>query len=230
LSTQSGAIAAAVHGCGIDSKTILEATISISDTCSVLGGARGRLLPLLREQLYANVGVEEFESLRQREGSIGIAYREIFPQSRPILQIDFEDRADLINAVCFSSMFPFFATNWPCALDTYQRTVPRLVVNGFFTVARDRFGCPDFQQADGVQVDRTVTISVFPQQVIGLNASQLQDCISPTVEDGDQLQRLFRLATESSSRKDLTAVYESGWADAERWCNVDASQEIVHLN
>jgi hypothetical protein len=199
---------------------VLESTIEISDTCRERGGARGRLLPLLKEKLYENIGDKEMEVLRARKGAVAIAYKEIFPRNRPVLQTVFEDRHDLVNAVCHSSMFPFFATNWPCALDTSKR-IPRLVMDGYFTVARDRFGCPDFSMA-GVDVDRTVTISVFPQETIGLNASLPEDCISPAMENGDQLQRLFQLATESSSRQELTAVYESGWADAERWCRLQS--------
>lgn len=214
---EEGAIATACHGCGIDSRLVLESTIEISDSCREQGGARGRLLPLLKEKLYKNIGNKELETLQARKGAVAIAYKEVFPRNRPILQTVFEDRDDLVNAVCHSSMFPFFSTNWPCALVTSKGMLPRLVMDGYFTVARDRFGCPDFQTA-GVHVDRTITISVFPQQTIGLNASLPEDCISPMLEGGDQLQRLFQLATEASSRQELTAVYESGWADAERWC------------
>jgi len=214
--SSAGSIAAASFGCGVDSRKVLESTIQISDRCQELGGARGRLLPLLREQLYANVGDEEFEFLRERKGAVGIAYKEVFPRYRPIVQTTFEDRHDLVNSVCHSSMFPFFSSNWPFALDTSKR-FPRLVVDGFFTVPRDKFGCPDFKIA-GVDIDRTISVCVFPQESIGLNASSREDCISPAMEGGDQLQRLLKLATESSSRQELTSVYESGFADAERWC------------
>lgn len=226
---RSGAIATASQGCGLDLRLVLESTIEISDKCRELGGARGRLLPLLKEKMYANIGSKEMDALQARKGAVAIAYKEIFPRNRAVLQTIFDDRDDIVNAVCHSSMFPFFATNWPCALDTTKRMIPRLVMDGYFTVARDRFGCPDFQMA-GVDVDRTVTISVFPQLLIGLNASLPEDCISPTVEGGDQQQRLFQLATESSSRQELTAVYESGWADAERWCCAQAQKRLSIKN
>jgi hypothetical protein len=202
----------------------LESTIEISDACRELGGARGRLLPLLKNKLLESIGEKEWEVLRARTGAVAIAYQEILPRYRPILQTVFANRDDLVNAVCHSSMFPFFATKWPCALDTAQR-IPRLVVDGFFTVPRDRFGCPDFQMA-GLDVPRTVTISVFPQKSIGLNASLPEDCISPTLEGGNQLPRLYKLATEYSSRKELTALYESGWVDAERWCRSQSQSRL----
>jgi hypothetical protein len=219
--SSAGAIAVGIHGCGIRSELALESTIEISEICQSMGGARGRLLPLLREKLKADIGQEELDRINQRPGAIGIAYKQVFPVTRAYLQTEFDGQDDLIKAICFSSMFPFFATNLPCAID-FATGYPRLMVDGFFTVPRDRFGCPDFA-ASGIDVDRTVTITPFPQAKIGLDASSPEDCISPLVEerDGDgagQMSTLFRLATQASSRAELVAIYESGWADAERWC------------
>jgi hypothetical protein len=226
--SSAGAIATASHGCGLPSVKVLENTIDISDRCKDLGGARGRLLPMLREEMAKNIGDAEFEYLQNREGAVGIAYKEIFPRNRPYLQTEFQDKYDLINSVCHSSMFPFFATNWPCALDTSSGGIPRLVVDGFFTVPRERFGCPDFSHAN-IEVERTVSICVFPHESIGLDASSPHDVISPQVEEegggGGQLQRLLRLATESSSREELTALYESGFKDGERWCRAESDKE-----
>jgi len=225
--SSAGAIATASHGCGIDSRKVLEATIDISDRTKEMGGARGRLLPLLKEKLYEFIGDEEWERLLDRDGEIGVAYKEIFPTQQNILQCEFEDLDDLVNAVCHSSMFPFFATNLPFAMAPRKKgeLLPRLVCDGFFTVPRERFGCPDFGHA-GVEVDRTVMVSAFPKDVIGLEASSPEDCISPEVKNGDEAQKLLRLATESSSREELTQVYESGWADAERWCRAQSSEVL----
>lgn len=215
--SSAGAIAVAAKACAMDSKQVLENTIALSDACQAMGGARGRLLPLLQEQLDANIGPAEWEALQARSGLSGVAYREIFPRYRPVLQTEFEDKSDLIRAVCNSSMFPFFATRWPCSLDTSKRR-PRLVVDGYFTVPRERFGCPEFEQA-GLAVDREVLICPFPQDRIRLTAVDPAHCISPPVVHGvGQMVRLFRLATESSSREELTALYDAGFADTEAWC------------
>jgi len=223
--SSAGAIATASHGCGIPSSKVLEATIAISDRTKEMGGARGRLLPLLKEKLYEFIGDEEWERLLDRDGEVGVAYKEIFPTQQNILQTEFDDLDDLVNAVCHSSMFPFFATNFPFSLAPRKGgLLPRLVCDGFFTVPRARFGCPDFDHA-GIDVDRTVMVSVFPKDVIGLEASS-EDCISPQVENGDEAQKLLRLATESSSREELTQVYESGWADAERWCRAQSTEDL----
>jgi hypothetical protein len=215
----AGAIAVASHGAGVDSKKVLESTIEISDRCRELGGARGRLLPLLKEKLDEFICDEKFHNLQSRPGAIGIGYRELFPANRPVLQSRFEDRQDLINAVCHSSTFPFFASNWPVAVCTAKK-FPRVVIDGWFNVPRDRAGCPDFAHA-GVEVDRTITVSVFPKELIGLKASADEDCISPPVESENHLWDLLRIATESSSREDLTTIYESGWKDAEDWFHAD---------
>lgn len=215
--SSAGAIAAAVEGCGIPSRTVVDATIAISERCQLLGGARGRLLPLLRQELSQTIREEEHLRLLERPGPTVIAYQELFPSQRSVLQCKFDDCEDLIQAVCNSSMFPFFSSNFPCSLDI-SKGFPRLVVDGFFTVPRDRFGCPDFEAA-GVHVDRTVAVSVFPREVIGASAFADSNCICPELqEDMDgQMTRLLRLATQPSSAIELNGLYESGWIDAEQW-------------
>jgi predicted acylesterase/phospholipase RssA len=59
-SSSVGAIATMVHGCGLRKQDILETTITVSDQCEALGGARGRLLPLLEQQMETLVDPEEF--------------------------------------------------------------------------------------------------------------------------------------------------------------------------
>jgi hypothetical protein len=222
--SSAGAIATACAACQLDSRQVLEATIDISDRCAELGGARGRLLPLLREKMNELIQPNDFNNLQQRKGATIIAYRELFPRNIAIHQKEYQNRDDLFNAVCHSSMFPFFATNWPAALDTSSGRIPRIVVDGFFAVPRERFGCPDFALAN-VPVNRTVSICVFPTEMtkISNNNDDNNNCIiCPQYEGQEQLSRLFQLATESSSRKDLTEVYESGWADAEQWCRLES--------
>jgi hypothetical protein len=225
--SSAGAIATASKACNLDSRLILDATIRMSDRCEELGGARGRLLPLLRAELNTFIQEEQFEALQEREGATVIAFQEVFPFNRPINQKVFKDRHDITNAVCYSSHFPFFTANSPCAIDTSGRW-PRIVVDGFFTVPRDRFGCPDFERA-GVQVDRTVGISGFPKATFGIDAFASEDFISPALEDEDgrQVQNLVRLATQSSSAKELTQLFESGFADAERWCRAQTSKTSI---
>ena len=212
--SSAGAIATMSHGCGIDSRLVLEATIAVSDKAAMMGGARGRLLPLLKEQMEELVCDGKFDDLLNRDAPIGIGYKEVFPTNQPHLQTSFQNRDDLFNAVSYSCMFPFFATNYPCILDWSKGgTLPRVMVDGFFSVPRERFGCPDFALGGvDMQVDEEVAISVFPQAVIQLKH---ENCISPT-EDAD-VERLFSLATQSSSREELTQVYEDGWKDAEEW-------------
>lgn len=236
----AGAIAAAAHACNVDSAQVLDATVDISERTQSMGGARGRLLPLLREKLHDFIDEGRFAESFGEEGketkakkkkkNLAVAYREIFPRFRAVHQTDFADRHDLIDSVCASSMFPFFSTNWPVTLDKREgRTLPRVVVDGFFAVPRTRFGCPDFDLADGIDdLDETVMVSVFPKELIGLEVPDdgSHYCISPDPEGGaKQLERLLRLATESSSRKELYGVYESGFDDAERWHREHAARK-----
>lgn len=216
--SSAGSIAAVAHSCGINPLKTLEATIQVSDECAHLGGARGRLLPLLEERMNTLIDDEAFQRLCQRPGPTGVAFREIFPRPTNFLKTTFQSKDDVIQATRFSCMFPFFSTNWPCTLDTSSKNpLPRFMVDGYFTVPRERFGCPDFGMAH-IPVDRTVALAVFPASTMDMTtAFPVNDIISPSGDDSD-LGTLVRIATQSTSRQDLTRVYEQGWKDAETWC------------
>lgn len=102
----------------------------------------------------------------------------------------------------------------------------------FFSVDRDRFGCPDFDnmehERDDYKVDRTVTLSVFPHDVIQLTASERHDQISPNLDPEDstgQMSNLFRLATQCAEKDDYYKLYEDGWEDAERWLKEEEERD-----
>ena len=83
-------------------------------------------------------------------------------------------------------------------------------------------GCPDFAKTPDLWADRTVAVSVFPQELVGLTAFESNDCICPRASEVDpvaQLTDLLRLATQPSSAAELFQVYESGYRDAEQWCH-----------
>lgn len=221
----AGAIAAASKAAKIDSWRVLDSTIDICDRCFALGGARGRLMPLLKQNLAHHMGVEQFHTLQNRKGTLALAYMEIYPQRQPVLQTRFQDRWDLIGAICQSSMFPFFTSNWPAILDM-SRKQPRLIVDGVFTSPLESMGCPDFKTA-GLQLDRTVCVSVIPKALTG---GERDDYISPRWEGAYQLGRLARLAVEGSTRSELTALYESGWHDGERWCRTQVTSDPLYAS
>eukprot|EP00558_Chaetoceros_sp_UNC1202_P013097 CAMPEP_0197237912 /NCGR_PEP_ID=MMETSP1429-20130617/4598_1 /TAXON_ID=49237 /ORGANISM="Chaetoceros sp., Strain UNC1202" /LENGTH=296 /DNA_ID=CAMNT_0042696993 /DNA_START=94 /DNA_END=984 /DNA_ORIENTATION=+ len=227
--SSAGSIAVASHGAGVRPEVALEATIRMSDECrTTYGGARGNLLPLLENELGNILDDDVHEVLNQREGFVGLAYRELLPNNRPVLDTLFDDKSHVIDSVCNSSMFPFFSTNWPCRFARKKDNgwLPRVAVDGYFSVDRDRFGCPDIESmeharmGEGSKTDRTVTVSVFPHDVISLSASEKHDQISPLVDEEDatgQMSNLLRLATQCATREDYYQLYEDGWKDAERW-------------
>ena len=282
--SSAGSIACCSNAVRIPEPEVLEATIRVSDQCQELGGARGRLLPLLRHELDSMLPEDAHEIINNRPGLVGLAHRELWPMNRPVLATKFETRECLMDAVMDSSTFPFFSTNWPVRFVRRRgEKMPRIVVDGFFSVPRERYGCPDFSHAllndengkdidlneieapllgeDAINngevevtarpeeekedytntppghilyeetektgkksasiVDRTVTVSVFPHSTVKLTASGPHDRISPLPDpNGDnvgQMGELLRLATQPSSREELTALYESGIQDAERW-------------
>jgi hypothetical protein len=98
-------------------------------------------------------------------------------------------------------------------------TLPRLVVDGFFTVPRDRFGCPRFPEISGVE--REILVSPFPHATVGLTASEPHNQIGPRVEEGEDsmslLQKLFHAAVNPSSAAEHKQMFERGYRDAFRW-------------
>lgn len=235
--SSAGSIAVASHAAGVPALSAVEATVRMSQECESMGGARGNLLPLLYKELDGLLDDDVHEVINGREGLVGIAYREIFPINRPVLETQFSSKEHVMDSVCNSSMFPFFSSNWPCRFSScgkMNKWIPRLAVDGFFTVPTERFGCPDFNMI-GVDevgdtaitkssqnvVDRTITISVFPNTKISLTASEPEDQISPQLKNNDdssdQISRLFRLATQTASSADYHQLYDEGWEDVERW-------------
>lgn len=227
--SSAGAIAATAYGCGLDSLQVLEATVQVSDECKKLGGARGRILPFLEEAFDAMIGEAEFQhfSMQQEQHqTIGIAYQQIFPYQKSHLQTSFQDRDDLLRAMRRSCMFPFFATNGPCLVergdddDDSSSWLPHCYVDGFFSVPRERFGCPLLEN-----VDRTIGICHLPKDFIGVTAFEEEDCIAPS-PDVD-LGELIRIAVQPSSRQDLLKTFERGIQDGEKWCQEEAQREEV---
>jgi hypothetical protein len=218
----AGGIAVASHACGIPGKEVLEATIAIAEECAAQGGAMGRVMPHLRYQLDRLVGDKEFDYFKSRPSPVAIAYREVFPNNRHHHTTRFGDRRELIDTICHSSMFPFFTTPWPVAVDS-SKPIPRLVVDGFFAVPSERFGCPDFEMG-GIDVDRTVLVTPFPHEPLGIGAilDSKHDCISPPPFLDDpynlQLSKGLLKSTQPLSRKELTSLYEQGHEHAEKWC------------
>ena len=215
----AGAIAVACKACQLPSATILDATMALSEVCNAQGGAQLRLIPALRHQMQRLLGPEQLARLQERPAdSVGIAYQQLFPTPRPILQSDFTSVEDLIDAVCFSSTFPFFSDTWPVALDKRAREntwLPRVVVDGFFSVPRNRMGCPDLrllgknynamvneeEEEEGGDTNNNnnnnehntskdvteILVACFPQEKVGLTAVPPERCISPPLNALDDI-------------------------------------------
>jgi len=168
-----------------------------------------------------------------------LAYREIFPTRTSHFQTTFESREELFRSVGYSCMFPFFTTNFPCLIDFGNNgnndnnsfKVPRLLMDGYFSLPRSQFGCPILQdEFPDSGVDRTIAVSCIPQDLFGMEEvfdqqggsnSNSNNVIS--INGNDETEQMsttdiFRIATQPTSRKELTNLYERGYRDAERWC------------
>ncbi len=251
--SSAGSIAVASHAAKVSAESALEATVRISDECQTLGQARGNLLPLLEMELNSLLDEDVHETFNSREGYVGLAYRELFPMNRPVLDTYFDSKEHVIDSICNSSMFPFFSTNFPCRFARRNGGIlPRITVDGYFSVDRSRFGCPCFntmehrrkvkdsidgdeeEESNVLEIERTVSLSVFPHGVVKVDAFDQYDQISPMVENpddlSDQISRLFRLATECGTKEDYHELYESGWKDVERWIGEEERRGYWGLN
>lgn len=147
--SSAGAIAVASHATGVPSLTALEASTRVSDKLlrSPLMIPSGGLLPALRQELHHLLPNDAHQILNDRPGLVALAHREVFPRNRAVLQTQFPSRNSLLDAICDSSMFPYFLTNQPVRLTRRPgRLLPRMVLDGLFACAVERVGCPDFEQ------------------------------------------------------------------------------------
>jgi hypothetical protein len=212
------------------------------------------------------VGPSEWDHLQQHS-NIGIAYTQVFPRQQSHLQTKFHSRDDLFEAVKYSCMFPYFTTDRPWLVDTTicendndtasvavesadgSIQLPRLMMDGVFSVPWDRFGCPILEDIklssssttsdSSYCVDRTIAVSVFPQHVLkwcgnGMGQFPREDCISPSIggheSNHDVMIPLLRMAVTPSSRKELTQLFELGGRDAELWCRQEEQRQRTKEN
>jgi hypothetical protein len=154
---------------------------------------------------------------RTREGGCNCLPR-IVPSNRPIHLTDFGVSSQSCQCRILFEYFSFLCYAFSSRyIDTSQRFSRVAVDSFFFTVLRNRFGCPAFELANE-RVDHPVDMFAFPQEVFGIIAFASGDFIfiSPNFEGGSQVQDLVRIATKPSSTKELTQPFESGWADYDR--------------
>mmetsp|Transcript_7557 Transcript_7557/g.14315 ORF Transcript_7557/g.14315 Transcript_7557/m.14315 type:complete len:293 (+) Transcript_7557:91-969(+) len=244
--SSAGAIAVASHAANVAPHVALEASMRISAQCNPFFLARGGLMPSLQQELNELLPTNAEHIVNERPGIVGMAHLELFPKRQPILATQsFESREALIDAVCASSMFPYFTSNKPFhVVGRPGSPLARVVVDGVFTEPLWRFGCPNLLKTrcgddeggrrGAHNLDRTVCISVFPKELVGLgwtnngggrisSTGRLNNdrgVISPPLQVNNMLgqtSRLGLLMCTPGSRKDLKRVYEDGWKDGERW-------------
>jgi len=236
--SSAGAIAVSSHASGVPPLVALEAASRVSSKSTPLFVARGGLIHSLKRELDHLLDPEAHTIINEREGITALAHRELFPRNRSVLQTHFDTRQSLMDAVCDSSMFPFFLTNAPVRMVRRTgRLLPRMVVDGVFGCSMERCGCPDFDHCEErpvrgardissclptkskYKVDRTIMVSVFPIEMLSLTTSPKTDQIGPAAEENMVIQaaRLIRMATQASSSTDLYDLYQQGHLDAENW-------------
>jgi len=227
--SSAGAIAVASQASGVAPLTALEASIRVSGrTFNPLFVPSGGLLPCLRRELHHLLPRDAHLTLNERDGVVALAHRELFPQNKAVLQTNFETRNCLMDAICDSSMFPYFLTNRPVRMvRRHKRILPRMVVDGVFACDLERAGCPAFEDCSKgdnnlkkkAAPDRTVMVSVFPTEILSMSTAPQADQIGPVLEENvvGQAIRLVRMASQGSTPAELKDLYQQGFLDAEHW-------------
>ena len=185
----------------------------------------------LRHEMNELLPRDAHHVINNRKGITALAHRELYPTHKARLVTEFETRKCLMDAVCDSSMFPFFTSNAVArAVRRRNERHHRIVVDGIFAVSVERLGCPDFGQVGekyvvkkGVEArkpDRTVMVPCFPTELLSLSSSSHRDVLGPELNKSNPIghaANLVKMACMASSRKELVRLYEDGWEDAEDW-------------
>ncbi len=196
-------------------------------------------MPTLRNELRRLLPMDADTIVNERPGAVGLAHLELFPNMHPVLQTQkFQSRDSLIDAVCDSSMFPYFTSNKPFRLVRRRgQAVPRVVVDGVFTEPLWRFGCPDMEKTlpQTASIDRCVSVSVFPMELVDVRLTvkgnnHRRNVISPKLEMNviSQVGRLGLLACTPGTPRELIRLYDDGWMDAERWVREEENWPKQH--
>ena len=256
--SSAGSIAVAAHAANVPSYVALEASMRLSAQCNMGFVARGQLMTHLRHQLDTALAADAHHRVNARPGAIGLAHLQLYPEQRTVLATqDFDSRSALMDAVCDSSMFPFFTSNRPFRVvkrrhranshkrssgcndtdnDTASSALQTVVtVDGVFTEPLWRFGCPDQQKQRISNLERSVCVSVFPKELTGLGqaSSPNHNVIAPPLQVHNiigQVTHLGRLACTPGSRQELKLLYEQGWENAEAWvCQEERGYQSVGM-
>ena len=237
--SSAGAIAVASHASGVPPHRALEASIRVSSQCyNPLFVPLGKLMGALRHEMDNILPSDAHHVINERKGLTVLAHRELYPNPKSRLVTQFDTRQCLMDAVCDSSMFPFFTSNRVArAVRRRNEDHHRLVVDGIFAVSPERLGCPDFDEVDhdegeeryvikrgkvemGQQPDRTVLVSCFPTELLSFSTNAKDDVIGSRWNMENPIGHatgLAKMACLASSRKELVNLYENGWKDGEEW-------------
>ena len=248
--SSAGSIAVASHASGVSPHRALEASIRVSSHCyNPFFLPAGRLMEALRHEMDEILPKDAHHVINERQGLTVLAHRELYPTPRSRLVTQFDTRECLMDAVCDSSMFPFFTSNKVArAVRRRNEKYQRLVVDGIFAVSPERLGCPDFDQVDdiageeryvikrgkmevGQKPHRTVMVSCFPTELLSLSKNNAKyDVIGSKLDLANPIRHgagLVKMACLASSRKELTNLYEQGWKDGEEWAKKEERRNAL---
>ena len=193
----------------------------------------------LRHEMNEILPKDAHHVINERQGMTVLAHRELYPTPKSRLVTQFDTRECLMDAVCDSSMFPFFTSNKVArAVRRRNENHHRLVVDGIFAVSPERLGCPDFDEVssdDGVwrgqKPDRTVMVSCFPTELLSLTTNNAKyDVIGSKLDLTNPVGHaagLVKMACLASNQEELTNLYEQGWKDGEEWARKEERRNAL---
>ncbi|KAL1526121.1 hypothetical protein AB1Y20_014850 [Prymnesium parvum] len=198
--------------------TAIACRVELGDVCTGLAALvrdvrRGtRLNPALRKQLEQMLPDDAAD--RAMAHHLAVGYLRVTPWPKPCVVTEWTSKADLINTVCASCNWPLYFSRWPFVWCRGQ-----LALDGFFSVRRERFGCPPLKGADGRPPERTVAVCCLP--IVKLSAFDGGDIIQPGLNDAFTLnvpaKQWFKWALTPATDETLEKMMRKGREHAMEW-------------
>ena len=205
--SSAGAIVAAAVACGVSEREVRRGLdMLLADV------RRGMRLNLALRKVLAVILEDDCHTVARQRG-LKIGYFEVLPLPGRRLVSEWSSKDDLIDTIAASCNWPLFFSRWPLVWCRNS-----LCIDGFFSVKRQRFGCPP------LEAERTVAVTALPR--VSLGAFDPADVIQPGRLPGATLPlddaEWFRYAMAPAADNLIEEMVGLGrrhatiWADAQR--------------
>ena len=210
--SSAGAIVAAAVACGVSESEVRRGLDML--LTDVRGGMR--LNRALRKVL-AVILEDDCHTVARLRG-LKIGYFEVLPLPGRRVVSEWTSKDDLIDTIAASCNWPLFFSRWPLVWCRNS-----LCIDGFFSVKRQRFGCPP------LEAERTVAVTALPR--VSLDAFDSADVIQPDKMPGADLPldeaEWFKYAMAPAEDSLIEEMVGLGRQHATIWAKAQQEQPLA---